>query len=90
MARTYDGRLQVFGTNAAHVTFRRTQLGAGGLWTAWSRLDGTFGALAAETNADGRTEVFGVAPDGTVSHTWQVAAGGAWTRWTRIEGYLHP
>jgi surface antigen len=88
MARNSDGRLEVFGVAANGAVVHQWQLIAGGLWSGWSQLGGTFAAVAAETNADGRVEVFAVAADGSIAHKWQETAGRTWSRWTQVGGRL--
>ena len=88
MARNADGRLEAFGVAANGAAFHKWQESAAGPWSEWSRFDGNFTNIAAETNADGRIEAFAIAADGSISHRSQRTAGGAWSPWTLIDGHL--
>ncbi|RPE27067.1 hypothetical protein EDD90_10739 [Streptomyces sp. Ag109_O5-1] len=59
-ARDGDGRLEIFGTNAAGQVFNMWQWTLGGAWSDWNQFDGELRQVAAQANPDGRLELFGV------------------------------
>jgi hypothetical protein len=88
LARSYDGKLQLFAADSSRAVYAKAQLTFGGPWSVWERFDGSATSLAAETNADGRSEVFGVTAAGAIFHRRQNLAGETWGAWTRIAGAL--
>ena len=88
VAPNLDGRLEVFGANAAGGVFHKWQTAPGGNWSAWSEFDGALTQVAAAANADGRLELFGVNAAGGVFHKWQTAPGGNWSAWSQFDGAL--
>ena len=88
VARTSDGRLELFG--GQNSSLHRAQAHPGDVgWPEWSRSDGVLTAVAAEANKDGRLEVFGVNGAGQIWHHKEITAGSdIWSSWEQIDGFL--
>lgn len=87
--RRSDGRVEVFGTNAADAVFHAGQSIAAGPLGGWSQFDGSLRSVAAATDTDGRIEVVGVDGSGRVFLKWQTSAGGAYSAgWSEQGGLL--
>lgn len=86
-ATNNDGRLELFGLDAAGAVVHQWQW-TGGAWSDWERLGGPgVYAAAAGVNPDGRMELFGVDRSGTLVHSWQVPGSGTgWSGWAAFPG----
>ena len=87
-ARNADGRMEMFGVDAQHQVWYRTQVAAGtDTWSSWRSFAGTLSTIAAETNGLGRIEVFGVDDAGDVFRRWQLVANtDSWSSWVGFAG----
>ncbi|HZV36792.1 MAG TPA: hypothetical protein VFB72_19600 [Verrucomicrobiae bacterium] len=86
VARTSDGRLEVFAIGKTGNLYHNYQTGSGGNWSGWNSFGGSFPANAIPAvgvNQDGRLEIFAVANNGVINHLWQLHAGSsASTNWS--------
>lgn len=85
-----DGRVEVFGVNAAGSIWHRWQLAPGtDTWSPWTQLDGLLVSIAAARGQDGTLELFGTNRAGSIWHRRQVAAGSSsWSAWQAMDGLL--
>jgi hypothetical protein len=81
-----DGRLEVFGRNAAGVVMSSWQVTPGGGWSGWVQRSGSGydTSIGAARNRDGRLEAFAFRA-GQPYHAWQISAGGGWSAWGPLE-----
>ena len=81
-ARNADGRIEVFGINAAGNIYHTWQTAPNNGWNgSWDLLYSPADNLAmldAVNNADGRIEVFGINAAGNIYHTWQYSPNNGW------------
>ncbi len=89
VARTSDGRLEVFAIGHSANLLHNYQTSPGGSWSGWISLGTNIivqnASPAVGVNADGRLEVFVVDGNGAVDHVYQKVAGSsASTNWTSI------
>jgi hypothetical protein len=81
-ARNADGRLEIFGINAAGNIFHTWQTAPNNGWNgSWELLYTAANELAmldVINNADGRLEIFGINAAGNIFHTWQTAPSNGW------------
>ena len=86
-ATNSDGRLELFGLNAAGAVVHQWQW-SNGVWSNWELLGGPgVYAASAGVNPDGRMELFGVDRSGTLVHSWQVPGSPTgWSGWAAFSG----
>ncbi len=89
IARTSDGRLELFAIGKTGFLYHNYQNSPEGSWSGWIAMGTTNnvwaqnGLPAVGKNADGRLELFIVGTDGSVNHIYQKVAGSsATTNWT--------
>lgn len=81
VARTSDGRLELFAIGQTGYLYHNYQTAPGGAWSGWIALGTSANTWtqnslpAVGVNADGRLEVFVIGTDGQVNHIWQLAPG---------------
>jgi murein DD-endopeptidase MepM/ murein hydrolase activator NlpD len=82
LTRNFDWRLEVFVRGSDGGYWHAWQLFAGGGWSGWSSLGGSFASdpTVAENAGDGHLEVFGRSAAGSVLHTW-FSLGQGWSGW---------
>jgi metallophosphoesterase (TIGR03767 family) len=76
-ATNADGRVELFGVNAAGTPFHRSRSSdLADVWSPWRQLPGQLTSIAVARDGTGRLEVFGVnafdkgSPDGTPAPVW--------------------
>lgn len=80
-----DGRVEVFGRNAAGEVTHQWQLPGGG-WSGWYAMgSGPVSSVRLSANADGRLEVFAVTGAGVV-HSWQLGPNASFSTWALFPG----
>ena len=90
-AKSQDGRLEVFGVNAADdsVLHRwETYHGGSDQWSPWATMGEKAGRYpAAAANEDGELEVFAVDPvdSDIIHHRRQICFGSDWLDWSRLD-----
>jgi hypothetical protein len=82
LARTGDGRLELFGVNQPGNLYHRTQSAPGSAaWSAWTPAAAKgWLSVGAESNADGRIVLTGLTPDGDIwprAQPWPTPAPGS-------------
>jgi len=81
-ARNADGRLEIFGINAAGNIYHTWQTspsnGWNGTWDLLYSASDNLAMLDASNNADGRLEIFGINAAGNIYHTWQTSPSNGW------------
>lgn len=84
----FDGRLEVFATDAGGTLRHSFQQWPGGGWDSWYPLSGATlaGTVSTATNSDGRLEAFSVGSDSRLWHVWQVCPGCGWSSWYPLAG----
>lgn len=89
VVRYLDGRLELFGTNAAGQVFYRAQWPGSLSWSSWTQMDGSLMDVSAAINADGRVELFGVNSDDVIVERVQNSPQtDVWGPWQVIPGSL--
>jgi C1A family cysteine protease len=82
VGRNQDGRLEVFGVNAAGNIFHTWQTKPNNGWYgSWAELytnNDNLVTLDVGRNQDGRLEVFGISAAGNIFHTWQTKPNNGW------------
>ncbi|HEV2331426.1 MAG TPA: two-component regulator propeller domain-containing protein [Verrucomicrobiae bacterium] len=88
VARAIDGRLHLFKVDRIGNLRQRWQRGAGGDWTPWADLGGSFlPGITVTTNVDGWLEVFAVnRSDGSVGWLRERRPNRRWSRWADLGG----
>ena len=84
-----DGRMEVFLIGQDGRLYTAEQMGAGGDWTSWSSLGGSWpgaDAIAEGANADGRMEVFLVGQDSQLHTAWLTQPNEGWSSWESLGG----
>ncbi len=86
VARTIDGRLEVFVLDSSGALWHIQQTTPGMNWNSWASLSiapntNVLPGLVVERNADGRLEIFALDSAGALWHTWQTSPGGGWFHW---------
>jgi hypothetical protein len=80
-----DGRVEVFGVNAAGQIFNKWQTTPGGPWSdGWNLWAGSLNSIAVAHNRDGRLQIFGTNGAGAIFHMAGTPTG--WIGWTPMEG----
>jgi hypothetical protein len=83
-----DGRLQVFITTNGWQLYDAWQVVAGGGWSTWQALGGTWAnavkGISAILNQDGEIQLFARGDDGYLYNAWQQGPGGGFTGWTSL------
>jgi hypothetical protein len=84
-----NGRLEIFGVNAAGHVFYANQLNSANAWAGWGLLPGQLNTIAAARNADGRIELFGTNNSNQIWHMVQTSPGN-WVgaNWQAFDGGL--
>lgn len=89
VARTSDGRLELFAIGNTGFLYHNYETSPGGAWSGWNALGTSsnvwtkVGLPTVGVNADGRLEVFIIGTDGSVNHNYQKVAGSsAATNWS--------
>ncbi|WP_160164529.1 CHAP domain-containing protein [Pedosphaera parvula] len=100
VARTSDGRLELFAVDLSGNMTHNYQTSPGGSWAGWtllgtaSNLFATNSFPAVGVNADGRLELFAVASSGVINHIWQKVAGSSaatnWSSFTAFSSSVSP
>lgn len=90
VARDMDGHLHLFKVDKIGHLRQRWQRRAGGDWTPWSDLGGSFlPGIAVTTNVNGRLSAFAVdQSDRHLQWIHQTSTYGAWSKWTDLGGHI--
>ena len=89
VARTSDGRMELFAVGNTGNLYHDYQTTANGSWSGWVAMGTSANVWSQSTlpavgvNPDGRLEVFIVGTNGVINHIWQLKAGSsATTNWS--------
>lgn len=88
LARSADGRLELFATGVDGALYHQWETGVGTfIWSGWvsaGKPEGTrfVDHPAVAPSADGRLELFVTGADGNVWHRWQIRASNGWSNWS--------
>jgi Thermolysin metallopeptidase, alpha-helical domain/Thermolysin metallopeptidase, catalytic domain len=89
VAKSLDGRLEMFYIGLDDAIYHNWQLTPGGNWSGYEAFGDSAKQLIVAQNQDGRLELFCIKLDDTIFHNVQTTTDGKWEGWKPFNGKPH-